>query len=211
MSDPERKALLLVGSAKPVGSGSEILGRYLADRLAQRHWHVEAMRIVSRLGAPKRTEAMLESAGQVDLVILSFGLYMDSPPAPVILLMEKLWRYRAARGIEGGRLAAIVNCGMPDASAAAGALPFVERFTQKARIHYAGGLAMGMSEMIAGRALEELGTMARRLRGALDQAGQALAEGKDIDPETAELFARPLVPRWLFLWLGMKRWQNQGA
>jgi hypothetical protein len=49
-----RKALLLVGSAKPEGSStSESLGGYLLDRLAERGWQTETVLLHRAL----RTEA----------------------------------------------------------------------------------------------------------------------------------------------------------
>jgi hypothetical protein len=208
MNEPERNVLLLIGSAKPVGSVSEILGGYLVKQMESRGYRGDTMRIVPRIEDEKRMQRLLEAAVEAETVVLSFGLYMDAPPAPVIRLLELWYRHRVARSIHTGRLVTVVNCGMPEADAARKALPFVQRFAQKASLHWAGGLFLGMSEMIDGRELQELGTMARHCRAGLDRSAEALAAGRDIPKQARDLVARPFVPRWLFLWFGMRRWQN---
>ncbi len=208
MNETRPRVLLIIGSAKPVGSASEILGGYLCEQMARLGWDSETMRIVSRVGDPKRMAGLFDAADRADLIVLSFGLYMDSPPAPVIYLMEQLYRHRQARSMDTGALAAIVNCGMPEASAARNALPFVKQFARRASLAYRGGLSLGMSEMIDGKDLEDLGAMARHARAGFQQAAAALAKQEPIPEEAGELVARPFLPRWLFLWFGMRRWQN---
>jgi hypothetical protein len=208
MNETRPRVLLIIGSAKPVGSASEILGGYLCDQMSHLGWDSETMRVVSRVGDPKRMAGLFDAADRADLIVLSFGLYMDSPPAPVIYLMEQLYRHRRARSMESGALAAIVNCGMPEATAARNALPFVETFSDQASLTYRGGLSLGMSELIDGKDLDDLGAMARHARAGFQQAARDLANQEPIAEEAIERVARPFLPRWLFLWFGMRRWQN---
>ena len=198
-------ALLLVGSAKPVGSTSELLGSRLLQPMLQRGWQQHCIRLATHLTEPHRVERLLQAVDEADLVVLSFGLYMDSPPAPVIRAMEILAAHRRSV-TRRPRLAALVNCALPDASQAAATLPMVQLFARDAAFDWAGGLAMGMSEMLNGAPLEEAGPMARHAIRGLDLAAEALMEGREIPAEARNLLARPFVPRWLFLWFGMKRW-----
>jgi hypothetical protein len=200
-------ALLLLGSAKPIGSTSLALGLEILEPLSAAGWGTRVLRVVSHLQTPARRGAMLEAVDRADLVILSFGLYLDAPPAAVICAMQEIARHRAQLDDQAAapRLVAMVNCALAESAPAAAVLPSIRLFARQANLAWAGGLAMGMSGMIDGRPLESIGPMTRHLRGALARTADALQAGQAVPTEAIEQAARPLVPRWLFLWFDLKR------
>ena len=90
-------ALLLVGSPKPGPSSSAALGTYLLDELAGWGLSTETVVLTKALSPPQATETMLAAVAAADLVVLSFPLYIDSLPAPLIRALELIADDRVRR------------------------------------------------------------------------------------------------------------------
>ena len=105
---PPQSAILLVGSPRIHKSNSQMLGSYLMNQLAARGVQTEAIQIYHTLNSSEKTQLLLEKLDSADLAVLSFPLYVDSLPAPVIELMERIAAHRANHTRET-RLAALVK------------------------------------------------------------------------------------------------------
>lgn len=203
-----RLAVLLVGSPRPT-STSASLGAHLLDRLALADWETRGLRIAPTLAKTKGVITLISRVDTADLVILASPLYVDSLPAPVMRALEVLGDQR--RGGERptpARLAAVLNCGFPEARQNETAVAVCRRFAEEARFEWAGALAMGMGGLIDGRPLKGV-ARADGVRRALTLAGDALAAGRPIPPEAERLMARRPVPRWLYLWKGARAFKRQ--
>lgn len=200
------RVLLLIGSPKGTRSTSEALGVYLARRLQERGLLTQEIRIRSALGSESGIESLLEAVDRADILILAFPLYVDSLPAPVIRAMERIAHRRSRT--EGNRagMVAVVNCGFPEARHNETALDICRTFASEAHFNWLGGLSLGGGGAIDGKPLEQLGSMGKNVRRALDLAAAALAEGKSIPQEALELMSRPLVPGWVYTLIGSAGW-----
>lgn len=206
-----RRAALLIGSAKASGtSTSEALARYLVARLADRVVVTKLMH-VGRSPAGHDEQALVAAIAESDLFILVTPLYVDSLPYLVTRALETV--ARARQGVRGAPCAfvALVNCGFPEAAQCATALDIARAFAKRAGLQWAGGLAMGEGGAIDGQRLEELGSLTRRVRKALDETADALASGEAVpDAAVAEL-ARPLMPARLYTLLGDFGWKRRAS
>jgi hypothetical protein len=215
----EKKALLLVGSAKPEGtSTSESLGGYLLGRLVAQGWQAETVLLHRALRTEERTGAMLEAADAADLVILAFPLYVDTLPYLATRTLELIAEVRtsppALRAIpsptrgggRGERFLAIVNCGFPEAEHCEVALGICRRFAAEAGFAWAGGLALGAGGAVNGQSLANVGGMAHNVIAALDRAAEALATGEVVPSEAESLMRRPMMPKRLYLLAGNAGW-----
>jgi len=203
------RVLLLVGSPK-ARSTSESLGAYLLGRLAEIGCQTQSLRIGPGLKTPEGQQELLTTIDGADLLVLSCPLYVDGPPAPAMRLMEMLADSR--RGTDRPktqRLLAISNCGFPEVSHNETAVGIYRRFAAEVGFAWAGGLAMGMGGAIDGQPLDQAGSMAWKPRKALDLAAPALAAGEPVPDEAVEMMAKPLMPRWLYTWLGNLNWKRK--
>ena len=94
----------------------------------------------------RRREKLCALVASADLFVLSFPLYIDSLPAPVIRAFELIAARRAGAPAEaGGQQAMVVvaQCGFPHAEHNAVALEICEHFAGEAGFEWAGGLALG--------------------------------------------------------------------
>lgn len=203
-----RIAVLLVGSPRGMRSASRTLGQRLLAGLASRGLAVETHSILSAVFTPEKEAAMLQAALAADVLVFSFPLYVDQLPAPAVRVLELLAAHDASTPVgTAPLLAAIVQCGFPETHQNQPAIDIMRRFAQLNGFTWAGGLALGMGGA-AGTALPEKPTgMLRNVVRALDQAAEALAEGRPIPPDTSRLMGQPLMPQWLYLTVGNWQWR----
>jgi len=176
-----RRVVLLVGSARPPGTGnSEALGGYLLARLAEGGMDIEVFH-VHRCQRPEKERLLLEAVDGADLFVLSTPLYVDS-------------------------LLALVNCGFPEWEHTRTAIDICRVFARQASFVWAGGLGLGGGEAIGGRSLEEVGGMTRHVRRGLDVAAEALLDDRIIPEEAQALLARPMIPSRLYTFIGDIGW-----
>jgi NAD(P)H-dependent FMN reductase len=213
-----RSALLLVGSPKPGASSSESLGTYLLEELEKQGVRGEAIHVLKALRSDEATGQFLAAVAAADVVILSFPLYIDSLPAPVIRAFELIRAQRAGMPAEAGReqaLVAIAQCGFPEAAHNTTALEICKHFAADAGFEWAGGLAMGAGGMVGGRPLREVRGMMRSAVRALDLAAVALAAGRQVPDEAVTVMAKPAFPAFAYRLIANRGWRSdlkkQGA
>jgi hypothetical protein len=205
-----RRALLLLGSPKGPRSRrstSSSLGTYLLGRLRElgldtRRLHLDLAGYRSAGGRERLCAAVAEG----DVVVLAAPLYVDSLPGHVIRGLEILAASSDPHPERRRSLTAIVNCSFPDAARADGALTTCRLFARECGFTWAGGLGLGMGDVIGGRALSRMGGLADHVRRALEMVAGSLAEGRAVPAAAVELMAKPLVAPWVFLWGGQLSW-----
>lgn len=192
----ERRFLALIGSPR-VQSTSEVLGRYLADRLAARGWTTNVLRLGPALKQPEKWAALVEQFQQADDIALCLPLYVDSLPAETTLALERL--VQVVRPEQARRLFAIVNCGFLEAEQNDVALSICRLFARDAGITWTGGLALGGGGGIGGQPLEKLGHMIDYVIRSLDLTVEAVDAGQALPEEAITLIRRRFCPTWMYM------------
>ncbi len=203
-------ALIVVGSPKGRASASYALGAALGDALRDRGAAVCDGFVHHALRSPEETGWLLDSVDAADAVVLAFPLYVDSLPAPLVRLLE-LVADRRARGAPprtSPQVAAVVQCGFPEAHQCDTAVAICRLFAGRTGMRWAGALAMGMGGQLGG-GIGKLPAGGANILQALDLAAEALANGRSIPPEATALIAKPLVPRWMYTLIGNIGWRLQ--
>jgi hypothetical protein len=198
------RALLLVGSPKSEQSASRSFGEAITTRLQAHGWETSAERIKPTFRSSERMEALLEEIERADLVVLSFPLYVDTVPAPVMRVLEK-WADRGVR--RGQRIAVLAQCGFPEAYHIDPAIETCRRFAAEVGLEWAGHLAFGMGGSIEGRPPEQ-SPLARRVH-LFDSAAEALAGGAAIPRAATDAFKKPVVPPWAYPAFGQVMWRME--
>lgn len=208
---PIQRALLLVGSPRTRKSTSQSLGGYVLEELQARSIQVETIYLHTVMRSSDKLSAMLEAVDAADLLLLAFPLYVDSLPAPVIEALERIAAHRQASVNPHPVLfAALANSGFPEAAHNATALAICQVFARQAGFGWAGSMALGAGEgLVHGGHLRELSGPAVPIKKALDLAAQALARGEAIPAAAVTLLARPIIPGWLYRFLGGMGWVQQ--
>ena len=204
-----RRALLLTGSPKGLKGTSYELGRFLLGRLEEGGYSTETLAASAAVRSGEASAVLLEAIQDADLVVVSFPLYVDQLPAPLVAALEVIAGHRRLLpSRKPAKIAAIVQCGFPESRQNLPAVEIMRQFAKEAGFLWAGALYMGMGGALGGRPLEKAGGMARNAVKALDRAAASLLQGRDIPAEASTLMARPLVPKWLYRFManwGMKQ------
>jgi multimeric flavodoxin WrbA len=204
-----RRALLLVGSPRREKSTSSSLGEYLLEQLRARSIQTETIYVHTALRSPEGTQAMIDAVNAVDLVALTFPLYVDSLPAPVIEALEHIAAHRQSREARPQLFAAIANCGFPEALHNTTVLAICATFARQAGFEWAGSLSLGGGEAVNGQPLAQAGGRTIRMRKSLEMATEALARGQAIPTAAQDLMGKPIVPHWAYRMGGKRRWNKQ--
>jgi len=214
-------ALLLVGSPKPGTSSSASLGTYLQGRLAARGVATATVVLVEALRSEEATRALLVAVATADLIVLSFPLYVDSLPAPVIRAFELIADSRAAgaqtpgtvdaqapdeAGAQPGFLA-ICQCGFPEVEHNHVALEICANFARAAGFEWAGGLAMGAGGLIGGQPLGARGGLLRSVTRALDLSATELVDGRPVPAEAVRLMGKAAFPAFAYRFVANRGWR----
>ena len=206
----EKKALLLIGSPKDENSTSASIGNYLISKLKEFGMTSEigfVHRLVNREEKRQDLFRMIDSA---DLIILSFPLYVDSLPAPVIKAMELINEEKdKLKSKKSKNFIAIANSGFPEASQSTVALQICRVFSKDCGFVWKGGLALGGGAAIHGTPLQERGGMVRNVIKGLNISANALRDNKDIPQEAIDLFSKKFIPSSLYKMFGNFGWKLQ--
>jgi len=174
-----RKMLLLVGSPKRGKSTSESIGTYLLEKVKEKGMEADRILISQSISSRDGMEKLLRGVEGADIIVLTFPLYIDSLPTPVIRALEAIAEDRKGRpDVRRQEFLAIANSGFPEARQSETALAISRRFAKETGFAWAGGLAFGGGEAIGGQPLEKAGGRARHLRRALDLSAAAIIEGR---------------------------------
>ncbi len=205
-----KKAVLLIGSPKGERSTSVSLGNYLMSKLEESGMLSENLFIHRLVNREEKIQSLFELINNADLIILSFPLYVDSLPAPVIKAMELIKEEQEKLENKKSKdFIAICNSGFPEASQSTIALKICKIFSKACGFNWRGGIAIGGGGAISGRPLERIGGMVRFIIAGLDITAQAIIESKEIPKEAIELFSKPFIPRSLYIYGGNLGWRLQ--
>jgi hypothetical protein len=202
-------AFLLVGSQKGRNSASYRLGSMLAEGIRKRGATVSEEMVHEGLRSEDGTARLLDSVEAADLVIFAFPVYIDSLPAPFTRLLERIAERRARIAPAGSpRLAVVVQCGFPEAHQCGTAVGICRLFADRTGLRWAGALAMGMGGSVAG-GFGKLPGGGKNILDAIGMASESLANGGAIPEAATALFAKPLMPRWMYTLVGNWGWRMQ--
>jgi multimeric flavodoxin WrbA len=204
------KALLLIGSPRGFSSTSNSLGSYLLEQLQNGGYGVEKVHVQTALRSKDKELEMLRQVANSDVVVLAFPLYVDSLPAALILALEKIADYRkttTTASVKQTRFLVIVNNGFPESAQNATALAICQQFAKETGLIWAGGLSLGGGGVINGAPLEKA-PMCKNIRKALDLAADNLLHNQALSEEAAELMAKPVMPRAIYIFFSNRGWKS---
>ena len=196
------KVLLMVGSHRKDKSTSNSLGEYLLDNF--KTIDIETDKLFVHSDYNQDEDRILMKVKWADLIILSFPLYVDSLPAPVIKSLEMI--KKGKEKTKHKQFFAISNSGFPEAAHNNTALKVCRQFSEQMEWEWIGGLAVGMGAAVDGKSLEEIKGMGDNIIVKLDNIFDfIIIEGKGVGIVEVE----PSIPKWLYVFMGNMGWRFQ--
>ncbi|MGO9108495.1 MAG: flavodoxin family protein [Thermoguttaceae bacterium] len=186
--------IALVGSPRP-HSTSGYFAQYLVDGFVGRGWQARSLTVCTAIRQPSQWPALEAAFVEADAIAIVAPLYVDSVPAELTAVLERLVKVRSGRP---GHLCAVVNCGFAEALQNDVALDIYRLFARDAGLHWAGGLAIGGGGMFGGKPLKKQGGKVRHITTAFDQAIAALDAGQDIPEFATTGIRQQTIPTWAY-------------
>jgi multimeric flavodoxin WrbA len=188
------------------------LGGYLLEKLREQGLNDKKAYIHRLMNKEEKKKEFLQLIENNDLIILSFPLYVDSLPSPVIRLMEYL-----SQNLQKGEidlinkkgLVAISNCGFPESDQITTAMKICELFAQDVGFRWLGGIKVGGGESIHGRPLKERGKMVQNIIEGFDRVVDNIRRGEEISKEAIDLISKLMIPKKMYKIFGNMGWYFQ--
>jgi hypothetical protein len=207
-----KNALLIIGSPRGSKSTSETLGNYLLERLSEEGFITKKIYIHQLLLREKRKRELLSHIKNSDLIILSFPLYVDSLPSPVIRAMEYLSQNLSIDSKTPSEMKdflAVCNSGFPESDQITTAIKICKNFSQKIGFQWLGGLRIGAGEAIQGRSLKESGKIVNNIIKGFDLAIKNIIKREKISQEAIDFASEILFPKKIYKFFGNMGWRFQ--
>ncbi len=191
--------LLLVGSPRRKQSTSNCLGSYLLNQFNKDGFNTNKIFI-----NPIKAEVKLvDEINKSDLVIVTFPLYVDCLPAPVIRTFTEILNNKEVE--KNKKIFAISNCGFPEAKHNLIALKMMKEFSKQIGWQWLGGLAVGMGAAVNENSLINKSRIVKDVIKKLDYIYINLKEDNNMDL----IEVQPSIPKWLYIFMGNMGWRYQ--
>jgi hypothetical protein len=198
MKDKDR-VVVLIGSPKGLErSASARLATSITTGLESEGWECEAFHLHAAVRDESRMSELLTELDRSNLVILSFPLYVDSFPAPVIHALDRIATHRKTADRDNvPRFFSIINCGFVEPWQNETAQQMLRQFCDQACLEWIGKISLGGG-----------GTMNRSIRRAFRLVTEALHEEIVIPEEVYRLTRYRVMPAWLYVLGGNFMWRR---
>ena len=197
-----KRVLLLVGSPRGKKSSSTNLGTYLLTALQKKGLKtLQTQWIGHALRSQDKIQQMLEAIDEADIIILAAPLYDDCEPYIVIKIMELIVARqkelaKTSKESTGKIFSVIVNCAFPELHHNVAALQIYRKFASDVGFHWGGSLAISAGEALQGKegkSLDDVGSMAKKVKGVLDRMADSFSEGS---PPADEIMS--IIPSFFY-------------
>lgn len=181
-----KRVLLLVGSPRGKRSTSTVLGTYLLNLLTKQGLGSLASQWIGPvLKSQEKIKKMLEAVDAADIIVVAAPLYDDCQPYIVIKAMELISAHQKnlakAPDVNGEKLfSVIVNCAFPEEHHPQTVVRIYRKFAEDMGFRWGGSLAIRAGETLQGRkgkTLDDVGSMAKRVKEALALMADSLSKG----------------------------------
>jgi hypothetical protein len=181
-----KRVLLLVGSPRGKRSTSTVVGTYLVNLLMKQGLGSLASQWIGPvLRSQEKIKQMLEAVDAADIIVLAAPLYDDCQPYIAIKAMELISAHQKnlakTPDAESSKLfSVIVNCAFPEEHHPKTVIRIYRKFAGDMGFGWGGSLAIRAGEALQGRkgkTLDDVGSMAKRVKQALALMADSLSKG----------------------------------
>lgn len=204
---PRPRVTVLQMSPRPAGvSTSQAIWGYLQPLIEAGAAQVEVVAATEFVRGAAVAQAAAQRCAQAELLLIISPLYWDSLPYPGLLALEHIHAQRRRAGMRPARLLAVMNSGFPEPEQFRFVFGLLGEFAREAGYTWAGGLAVGGGEAIAGRAPDRVGSLVQPLRRAFDLGVPALLAGGVLPDAACNAAATQTTPGALYRFFGWCGW-----
>lgn len=181
-----KRVLLLVGSPRGKRSTSTVVGTYLVNLLKENGLEAFSSQWIGPvLRSQEKIKRMLEAVDAADIIVLAAPLYDDCQPYIAIKAMGLIsaQQKNLAKTPDASNnkiFSVIVNCAFPEEHHPQTVIRIYRKFAEDVGFRWGGSLAIRAGEALQGRTgktLDDVGSMAKRVKAALALMADSLSKG----------------------------------
>ncbi|MGC9311858.1 MAG: hypothetical protein ACP5IA_04125 [Sediminispirochaetaceae bacterium] len=186
----------LIGSTRGLKTTSESMVNYMADLFDKKGVSSSAFRVPRVCRNAGTYEDLKSSLLKGQLFFIAAPLYLDTPPAAVLELCERLYLENPGP-LSGRRCAAVIHSGYPERVQRDAALRILRSFALQSGMKWAGGIGFGGTSPIDGTPLEEAGIFSANIRACLPQLVESLLHNEPFSEKLKQRSGRFFFPKLL--------------
>jgi len=205
-----KNLMLIIGSPRAKSSTSASLGNYLIKKVNNDKFNIKIRYTAVDLKSAISRSNLLKDVEQADILVLSFPLYVDSLPAPVIRLLDLIEKNQRKTNTKEKKFLAISNCGFPEAEQNKTAISICKQFCIDSNMEWLGGLMLGMGAAINGKPLDKAEKIAKNIKLSLELVAESILNNRKIPEEAFQYIEKPLLKsKFIYKLFGSISWRIQ--
>lgn len=169
----EQRITVLIGSTQR-NSTSEAIVDYLQEKFSSRDIKIDSYKVCEVYQTEKKFTDLVTHISQNDLFVLCAPVYIDGLSYPLINTLEQIHSYKNKQFFREKKLIAIIHSGFPEKIHRETAIEICHNFAQIMGFDWKGAVDFGVSSIIEGKPLNELGIATKWIRQTLDQVVEEL-------------------------------------
>lgn len=198
--------VMIVGSPRVKRATSFSIASYVLEGLEKKGWKTELVFAHKLYGRPDELKVLASRMADYELIGLSFPLYVDGIPAPLVELLEVVCKNKPKSDSSDQLVFSFVNSGFPEPYHSDVAVKMTGVFAKKFGAGFLGGLRIGGGGAVHGMPIESLKHRSKRLVQALDETIVGLDEDRTIPQSAFELLSEPILSKNLYLLAAKYGW-----
>lgn len=207
---PQDNILVLVGSPKAEKSTSRALGVYLSKKITDSENQIKFGYIYRLVLRSERYGKLISMINEANVIILTFPLYVDHLPSPVIKSFEIISEYKEnLREVNKKQFIAMSNSGFPGGDQINIAINICRIFANKIGFEWMGGLKVGGGPFVHGSDIENAGKRIDHIKKGLGLAAERITQGEKIPKEVNDILANIPVSKDMYKRMGNFGWRIQ--
>lgn len=200
------RVLTINGSPRGRRATSQVLCDHIGVRLLGAGWDVRSTVAASAMRTGDGRAGLVEDFDAADVVVIVTPLYVDSLPSQLTATLEMLAEETQHAP---GQMAAVLNCGFPEAMQNEFAIAICRHFAEAVGSEWIGAVAIGGGAMIGGKALDAAGRFGREVMAALDVLVKALSVGEPLPVDAGPTVVQPPMSPRMYAGAGDMMWRMQ--
>jgi len=197
---------MIVGSPRMKRATSFSIASYILEGLEKKEWKTELVFAHKLYDRPDELKVLASRMADYEVIGLSFPLYVDGIPAPLVELLDSVCKYKKKTDSANQLVFSCINSGFPEPYHSDVAVKMTAVFAKKFGADFLGGLRIGGGGAVHGMPIESLKHRSKRLIQALDETINGLDENRCIPQSAFELLSEPILSKKLYLLAAKYGW-----
>ena len=204
----KKQVIGLVGSPRLEKSASYAMVSFLCSEFKKRGWMTDYFFSHRVWQNDDRFEELVTTIKKADLIVMTYPLYVDAIPAPLVKTLDNLVRSKDVFS-QSKTVMAIVNNGFPEPDQNVLSVQMIRVFTQKMDWKWAGGLMIGGGGIVSQMPIDEGRGPVKRVKEAFLLTAEGIINDGKVPLDASALLSKPLMNKWIYVRMAHLGWRRR--